>query len=86
MAPGVKTFEVTGSTAEGLILVVDSARGAKVAENIVGVEHINLLNSMTPESEWLALRPGTNKFRVILDEAAPDKAWTLTYFERFGGL
>jgi hypothetical protein len=86
LAPGVKIFKVTGSTAEGLILVIDSARGAKVAENIVGAEHINLLNSMTTDSEWLALKPGTNKVRVILDEGAPDKAWTLTYFERFGGL
>lgn len=86
LSPVANIFKVTGSVAEGLDLIIDSARGSKVAENIIGVEHINLLNSMTADSKWLALRPGTNKFRVILDPAAADKAWTLTYFERFGGL
>lgn len=86
LAPGANLFKVTGSVAEGLDLIIDSARGAKVAENVIGAEHINLLNSMTSDSKWLALRPGTNKFRVLLDPAAADKAWTLTYFERFGGL
>lgn len=86
LAPGASTFTITGSTAEGLELIIDSQRGNKIAENVIGVEHINLLNSMTPESVWLALKPGTNKFRVLLDEGAPDKNWTLVYFERFGGL
>lgn len=86
LAAGSNLFKVTGSVAEGLDLIIDSARGAKVAENVVGSEHVNLLNSMTVGSKWLALRPGTNKFRVLLDPAAADKAWTLTYFERFGGL
>lgn len=86
LAPGASIFKVTGSVAEGLDLIIDSARGAKVAENVIGVEHINLLNSMTVDSKWLALRPGTNKFRVLLDPSAGDKAWTLTYYERFGGL
>jgi hypothetical protein len=86
LAPEVKTFEITGSVAEGLDLIIDSARGAKVAENVIGSEHINLLNSMTQDSTWLSLRPGTNKFRVLLDSSAADKAWTLTYYERFGGL
>jgi tail protein len=86
LAPGTNTFEVTGSVAEGMDLIIDSARGAKVAENIIGAEHINLLNSMTSDSKWLSLRPGTNKFRIRLAPGAPDKAWTLTYYERFGGL
>lgn len=86
LAAGADTFVVTGSTAEGLQLIIDSARGNKIAENLIGTEHINLLNTMTVGSVWLALKPGTNKFRVLLDEGAPDKAWTLTYFERFGGL
>lgn len=86
LAPGSENFVITGSLAEGMDLIIDSARGAKVAENVIGFEHVNLLNSMTADSKWLALHPGTNKFRVILDAGAPDKAWTLTYYERFGGL
>lgn len=86
LAPGSEIYAITGSVAEGMELVIDSARGAKIAENVIGFEHINLLNSMTPTSKWLELHPGVNKFRVLLDAGAPDKAWTLTYFERFGGL
>jgi hypothetical protein len=86
LAPGANIFKVTGSVATGMDLIIDSARGAKVAENVIALEHINLLNSMTADSKWLALRPGTNMLRVLLDAAAADKAWTLTYYERFGGL
>jgi hypothetical protein len=86
LAAGSEDFTITGSIAEGLSLIIDSAIGNKVAENVIGLEHINLLNSMTADSQWLYLHPGTNKIRVIMDAGAPDKAWTLTYYERFGGL
>lgn len=86
LSPEVKTFTVTGSLAPAVQLIIDSARGNKVAQNVVGVDVINLLNTMTDDSEWLMLQPGVNKFRVILDAGATDTDWSLIYFERFGGL
>jgi len=86
LAPGVNNFKVTGTIDPAETLVIDSARGAKVAQNIVGPETNNLLNTMTDDSVWLTLRPGTNKFRVLLEAGATDHPWELTYYERFGGL
>jgi hypothetical protein len=44
----------------------------------------NQLSKMTDESEWPVLKPGENTIKVAGSE--PDQAWTLVYFNRFGGL
>jgi Phage tail protein len=46
----------------------------------------NLLNKIHIQegSLWPSLQPGENEFRVVTDKGGQD--WTLTYFERFGGL
>lgn len=46
----------------------------------------SLLSNVTVQegSEWPVLQPGTNAFSVITDHGVQD--WTLTYFEKFGGL
>lgn len=86
LAPGAKNFKVTGTVAPGITTTIDSTRGGKKAEVDYGTEKTNILNSMTADSVWPALAPGTNKVRVLLDAGAVAKPWTMTYFERFGGL
>lgn len=44
----------------------------------------NLLDKMTGESVWPQLVPGQNVFSVAAEESG--QAWTLAYFNRFGGL
>jgi hypothetical protein len=39
---------------------------------------------MTGDSVWPVLKPGQNIFRIAA--AQPGLAWTLAYFNRYGGL
>jgi hypothetical protein len=86
LAPGSEIFVVTGTVADGITTRIDSKRGDKLAQVDYGPEQTNILNSMTPESVWPRITPGTNKVRVLLEAGAADKNWKLTYFDRFGGL
>lgn len=86
LKPGAKHFKVTGTAGPEIITRIDSKRGGKKAEVDFGPEQTNILNSMTADSVWPALEPGTNKVRVVLDAGATPKSWTMTYYERFGGL
>lgn len=80
-------FAVTGTIVAGVDYHLDSRLGGKKAENLyVGGEVVNLLNSMTVDSKWPKLTPGTNRVRVLLATGAASKEWALTYYERFGGL
>ena len=66
--------------------VVNSVPGQKYVRNVeLGSGVItNLLSKVQTGSEWPTLKPGVNDFTVITDLGAQD--WTLSYFERFGGL
>lgn len=46
----------------------------------------SLLWAMDNQSFWLSLFPGDNNIRVLTETDAPIKNWTLTSYERFGGL
>lgn len=52
----------------------------EVATNIF----TNQLSKMTDDSEWPVIKPGENTIRVMGSE--DDLAWTLVYYNRFGGL
>lgn len=83
----VEPFAVNGSIDASTDLHINSVVGGKKAENLFdGGEKANLLNTMSDDSVWPKLVRGTNSVRVLLDAGAADKEWTLTYFERFGGL
>ena len=86
LAPGTNIFKITGAIDPSESMVIDSKRGGKIAQNVVTGDTVNLLNSMTVDSKWLNLRPGTNSLRVVLDAGASDHPWELTYYERYGGL
>lgn len=81
-------FVVTGEISAAMLLRINSERGSKSAQNILpDDEPINLLNTMTEESEWLYISPGTNSFRVVLESGVTEEIRaTLTWHERFGGL
>lgn len=83
-------FQVTGEISAAMELHINSERGNKTAQNILPDDDlINLLNTMTDESEWLYVTPGTNAFKVILldgDIPAETIRWTMTWHERFGGI
>jgi hypothetical protein len=87
LRPTAETFTITGTVAEGITTKIDSTPGDKRVYADYGPEDTNLLNSMTPESVWPRITPGTNKVRVLLEDVAGvPKAWKITYFDRFGGL
>jgi hypothetical protein len=79
-------------TAEDIIInttkyfKLSSIRNAKRVQNIsfVDGEPTNLLAKITDESVWPVIKPGENLIKVIGSET--DLAWTLAYFNRFGGL
>ena len=59
------------------------------AKRVVSIAHVdgnitNLLGSVTSLSVWPEIKPGTNVISVSAEE--PNQAWTLAYFNRFGGL
>lgn len=65
---------------------MSSVRNAKRVQNIALADGAatNLLSKMTPESVWPELNPGINVISVGALETG--QAWTLAYFNRFGGL
>jgi hypothetical protein len=75
-------------------ITVDTERYLKVTtvpngKRIQSVSHtdgtaVNLLSKMSDDSVWPILKPGKNYFSVGAEESG--QAWTLAYFNRFGGL
>lgn len=65
---------------------LSSVRNAKRVSNVSLIDGAvtNLLAKVTPESEWPVIKPGENIIKVAAAEN--DQAWTMAYFNRFGGL
>ena len=65
---------------------LNTVRSQKRVANIAVADGAitNLLAKMTTDSTWPILEPGVNVISVAADE--PGQAWTLAYFNRFGGL
>lgn len=65
---------------------LSSVRNAKRVQNISAIDGspTNLLAKLTNESVWPVIKPGENVFTLAASEAG--QAWTLAYFNRFGGL
>lgn len=76
--------DITINTAKYFKL--SSVRNAKRVQNISLVDGAptNLLAKLTADSVWPVIKPGENVLTVAASE--PDQAWTLAYFNRFGGL
>jgi hypothetical protein len=65
---------------------LSTVRNAKRAQTIAKVDgaSTNLLSKMTPASVWPEIRPGTNLLSVAASESG--LAWTMAYYNRYGGL
>jgi len=71
---GVKYFKMSSVTNAKRIQAIALADG----------ETTNLLAEMTSDSVWPVLRPGENLLKVAGTENG--QAWTMAYFNRYGGL
>lgn len=82
-----QTFEVASVTIDAAkYFKLSTVRNAKRVQSIsvVGGVATNLLSSMSDISVWPQLEPGENVLSVGALENG--QAWTLAYFNRFGGL
>jgi len=80
-------FSINPMTADnGQYFEMSSVRGTKYAQgvNILGGARVTLLRNVAASSAWPQLEPGVNNFYVAASTSG--QAWTLTYFNRFGGL
>ena len=65
---------------------LSSVRNAKRVQSVAVIDGAltNLLAEVTSESVWPVIKPGENVLKVAASEN--DQAWTMAYFNRFGGL
>lgn len=86
--PAVTSLSAVASVTASMYFEMSSVPTKKFAQNVdtnTGVITNLLSKSVIKDgSAWPMLDPGENEFLVITDKGAQD--WTLTYFERFGGL
>jgi len=86
--PKLTYFAVTAAVSPSMYFEMSSIPMKKFVQNVnIGSGVINNLLSkvyIQEGSYWPVLQPGENEFLVITNQGVQD--WTLTYFERFGGL
>jgi hypothetical protein len=84
--PSYGHFWVIGQVTETKYMLINSVTGDKYVRHIEqGTGLItNLLSNIDPGYTWPTLRPGPNPFLVHSNAGVQD--WTLTYFEKYGGL
>jgi hypothetical protein len=82
-----QVFEATPVTVDGSkYFLMSSVRNSKRVSNVYKADGTidNLLARMTTDSVWPELRPGENIFRAAAAETG--LAWTMAYYNRYGGL
>jgi Phage tail protein RIFT-related domain len=86
--PAISYFTVAATVNSSMYFEMSSIPMEKFVQNVeIGTGIItNLLSKVQIRegSSWPILQPGEIDFSVITDQGVQD--WTLTYFERFGGL
>jgi hypothetical protein len=76
------SITVNGTYYFKLSTIRNAKRVSKVA--IADGAVTNLLQYVDDDSVWPSIKPGTNLFSMVAAEN--DQAWTLAFFNRFGGL
>lgn len=82
-----QSFEVEGVTVDTVkYLKLSTVQGAKRIQSIAIADGAttNHLSKVTDASVWPVIKPGVNALSVAATENG--QAWTLAYFNRFGGL
>jgi Phage tail protein len=85
--PLISFFNVTATVSATSVFEMNSVQMQKYVQNVdltTGVISSLLSKVVQEGSAWPTLQPGENEFSVITDVGVQD--WTLTYFERYGGL
>lgn len=80
-------FEVTPVSVDGTeYFKLSTVKNARRVQSIGTADGAitNLLSGLTAISVWPQLEPGENVFSIAASESG--QAWTLAYFNRFGGL
>jgi hypothetical protein len=84
-----QTFQIDPVTVDVVeSFKLNTVRSSKRAENVVVLDGTttNLLAYVTSDSVWPQLTPGANVLTVASEEDGEGLAWTMGYFNRFGGL
>lgn len=86
MDPATGVFIVDGTVNPEQKFIMSSLPGNKYVDTVrltTGVV-VGLLGKIEDGYSWPTLSPGSNPVSIITDAGSHD--WTLTYYERFGGL
>lgn len=85
--PDITYWAINAAINASVYFEMSSVSMRKYAQNVNSLTGVitNLLSKIVTEgSIWPVLQPGVNEVSVFTD--AGNHKWTLTYFERFGGL
>lgn len=85
--PAITYFDVVATVNAQNYFEVNSVPTKKFVQNLnmnTGVITSLLSKVVREGSEWPVFQPGENEFAIITDAGVQD--WTLTYYERFGGI
>lgn len=80
----LRIFEFVAPLVSDDILNINTTRGEKSARVVRGGSEISILYGVSPQSNWIELLPGANKFRVYAPGGGV--AYTLKYTNKYGGL
>lgn len=79
-----KQLDFTGTLQSGDVLALSTEPGLKFVKLTRAGNETSYLYGVTPQSNWLQIKPGPNEFRVYSVGAAIP--YSLTYWNRYGGL
>jgi len=84
----LQEFKVTATINATSYLEISSVIGNKYAKLVNPETNVstNILTKVQGDSVWPKLNPGKNMFGVLMSASSGEFPWTLSYFERFGGL
>jgi hypothetical protein len=80
----VRTMVFTYPLAAGDVLRINTATGEKNVTLVRGGVETSLLYALSPQSNWVELQPGVNKFRVLIP--GTQMPIEVNYTTRYGGL
>lgn len=81
----VHSLDIQASLLAGDIVTISTVSGNKYVKRTRAGVTTSLLYGMTTQSDWVALSPGDNHFRVYITGATPIP-YSITYTELYGGL
>lgn len=83
-ANNIRSIEFTGTLIAGDLLEINTVVGAKGAWRTRDGFRTSVLYSISPQSIWTRLYPGWNSVRLYIPGSPIP--YTITYYEKFGGL